>query len=81
MLTKLGKEKGCEVINEWIRSCVNHVYWSATTTMDGNGDVILAKYKAFLSHILNKHKNLPDPLFSSCSHGPDLTKRKWLLKG
>ena len=81
MLKKLGKEKGMESINDWIQSCINHLYWSATSTFDGNGDVILANFKVFLCHIANEHENLDNLLFDRCRHGPDFTNRKWMRKG
>ena len=62
VLTKIAKEKGNESISDWIKPCKNHLYWSATSTHDGNGVVIWAKFKAFLSHIVNKHKDLDDPV-------------------
>lgn len=77
VLTKLSKEKGCEVLSEWIKPCENHLCWSASTTFSGNGLVIWAKFKTFLSHIINKHSALDDPLFNRCGHG-DIRPRKWL---
>ena len=38
----LAKEKDCELVGEWKRSLVNHLYWSAVSTPDGNGDMIKA---------------------------------------
>ena len=43
LLSKSGKEKGCEAVNEWIKPCENHLYWSATSVFNGNGIVIWAK--------------------------------------
>ena len=80
VLLKLSKEKGCEAIGEWIRSCENHFYWSATTTFSGNGKVIWAKFSSFLSHIVNKHSELSDALFNRCFHGI-IQPRKWLKVG
>ena len=80
VLLKLSKEKGCEAISEWIRSCENHLYWSATTTFSGNGKVIWAKFISFLSHIVNKHSELSDALFNRCFHGI-IQPRKWLKVG
>jgi len=77
VLTKLSEEKGCEVLSEWIKPCENHLYWSASTTFSSNGLVIWAKFKTFLSHIINKHSALDDPLFNRCGHG-DIRPRKWL---
>ena len=80
-MTKLGKENEMEIINDWIQISKKHLYWSATSTKDENGKVILAKFKAFLSHVVNKHADLPDPLFNKCYHGPKIKDRKWLVKG
>ena len=67
------------VLTEWIRPCENHLYWSATTTMCGTGRIIWAKFKSFLSHIINKHDNLDDPLFNRCGHGSNIQHRKLFL--
>ncbi|XP_078384068.1 uncharacterized protein LOC144666520 [Oculina patagonica] len=81
VLTKLSKEKGCETIGRWRKACVRHYYWSVTSTKPKLGDVILAKFKAFLSHIINKHKDLPNQIFNKCAHGPITNPRVWLTKG
>lgn len=80
VLSKIAKEKGFEDLNDWIKPCLNHLHWSAMSTYDGNGLVIWAKFKAFLSHIINGHSDLPDPLWNKCAHG-DIGPRKWLMKG
>jgi len=80
VLSKLSKEKGCEILAEWIKPCVNHLYWSVTSTFSGNGKVIWAKFKSFLSHIINKHSSLHDLLFNKCGHG-QIYPRKWLHAG
>ena len=79
-LSKIAKEKGNEDLQQWVKPCEKHLYWSATTTSDGNGKVIWAKFKSFLSHIVNKHSGLDDPLFNKCAHG-DIPDRKWLDSG
>ncbi|XP_015765439.1 PREDICTED: uncharacterized protein LOC107344300 [Acropora digitifera] len=68
VLSKLAKEKGCEVLADWIKPCENHLFWSASTTFSGDGRVIWAKFKTFMSHIINKHSSLDDPLFNRCGH-------------
>lgn len=77
VLSKIAKDKGNEDLKEWVKPCERHLYWSATTTSDGNGKVIWAKFKSFLSHIVNKHSGLDEPLFNKCAHG-DIPDRKWL---
>ena len=79
VLSKIAKEKGFEDLAEWIQPCVKHLHWSATSTYDGNGLVIWAKFKAFVSHV-NEHADLGDPLFSKCAHG-DIGPKKWLQRG
>lgn len=43
---KLAKKSGCEEIGGWIRSMVNHLYWSAMSTEDGDPDVIIEKWQS-----------------------------------
>ena len=76
-LTAVTKCTGGEDLKPWISPCCNHFYWSAQSTPSGNGEVIWAKFKSFLDHIVDKHENLDDPLFPKCLHGP-LEGRKWL---
>ena len=76
-MTKIGKEANCEEINLWIRACENHLSWSATSTSSGEGSVIAAKFSSFMGHIVDKHKNLDNPLFNKCAHG-EVEQRQWL---
>ena len=55
ILTKRAKLAGSESLLEWVRPCANHLYWSVTTTLTGNGKVILAKFKSFLGHVKKQH--------------------------
>lgn len=80
VLSKLSKEKGCQGLADSIKPCENHLYWSASTTFSGNGKVIWAKFKAFMSHIINRYSSLDDPLFNRCGHG-EIRQRKWLRAG
>ncbi|XP_028394427.1 uncharacterized protein LOC114518614 [Dendronephthya gigantea] len=65
VLTKIAKVSGNEILNEWIKPCANHLFWSAMTTKDGNYEVIWAKFSSFFSHVVNKHKNLKNPILIS----------------
>lgn len=80
VLTKLSKEKGNESLKQWIRPCERHFVWSATSTFSGKGKLIWAKFKSFLSHVVNKHVDLDEPLFNKCAHG-DIQPREWINKG
>tara|TARA_B110000881_G_scaffold188957_1_gene179243 strand:+ start:118 stop:357 length:240 start_codon:yes stop_codon:yes gene_type:complete len=51
----ISKLKDCELAGLWKRSIVNHVYWAAASTPDGNPDIILAKYKSMMRHMCNIH--------------------------
>lgn len=60
---------------------MRHFYWSVTSTKEHLAEVKLAKFHAFLSHVLNKHSNLPNRLFNACAHGVVVTPRVWMHKG
>ena len=78
---KIAKLKDCGDLSEWIKACENHLYWSATSTPNGNGDVIWAKFSSFVHHICNEHDQFGNLLFNCCAHDEDITERKWLKKG
>lgn len=80
VLTNLAKEKQCESVKAWIKPCENHLYWSGMSTHNGDGQLIWAKFKSFLSHVVNKHDNLDDPLFNKCAHR-EIRNRTWLEQG
>lgn len=81
ILTKLSKEKNCEIIGRWRKACVRHFYWAVTSTQEWLGQVKLAKFQAFLSHVTNNHKELPNRLFNACAHGNIITPKLWMSKG
>ena len=64
----------------WIQLCVNHLCWSATPTIIGDGKLAIAKFNSFLGHIVNQHENHKDPLFIRCAHGGRIAQRKLLIK-
>ncbi|KXJ08252.1 hypothetical protein AC249_AIPGENE12525 [Exaiptasia diaphana] len=61
--------------------CQNHLMWSATSTPSGDGELIWSKFASFLSHVVNKHANLPDPRFNKCLHDADIPATRWLEEG
>ena len=81
VLLKISNFKDCGDLAEWIRGCENHLHWSATSTPDGNGEVMWAKFVSFLWHIVDEHEGFEDPLFNHCAHDEDIEPRKWLEKG
>ena len=79
-LLHASKEKGCEIIKDWMKGIRRHLYWSATSTKPGFGSLILAKWNSFMRHVSNKHGNHPDPLYKECHHN-NLEPRKWIKVG
>ena len=74
-LNKLAKLKGCETVGEWTRSIINHLYWCAISTEDGNGEVMLEKWISLVNHVHNKHRG-HGKQYKKCAHGR-LRNRKW----
>ena len=69
----MSREKGCEMLSEWIKPCENHIYWSASTT-----------FKTVLWEASNKLRHLPKPaawkafiLFSISLHLRWLITHMW----
>lgn len=55
------------------------MYWVASSTPDGDGDLMLAKFDSVLNHIMNIHVH-DNLLFPACVHGA-VEKRVWLKAG
>ena len=75
----LAKEKDCELVGEWKKSMLNHLYWSAVSTPNGNGDIIKAKWMSLDNHIHNRHKG-HGKHFPKCTHKRPRGKRKKWFK-
>ena len=75
-MAKAAKLKECEILGEWSRSMVNHLYWCAMSTDDGNGDVILEKWLSLINHMHNEHHG-HGKTYKKCGH-ECLQNRKWL---
>ncbi|XP_046864077.1 uncharacterized protein LOC124457998 [Xenia sp. Carnegie-2017] len=77
----IGKRKRLPNPRKMEKACVQHFYWAATLTLSGIGEVKWAKFESFFYHILNKHKDFPNKIYSRCSHSDVLKPRVWLTKG
>ena len=57
------------LITEWTTSIVNHLYWCAASTEEGqhSKDIILDKWKSLLNHICNKHTHAFEH-YKKCEH-------------
>ena len=67
-LLALSKEKYCDIIHPCIKSIINHLYWTAASSPDQDGELKLAKWKSLCNHIINVHNGY-SPLYASCEHG------------
>ena len=52
---KASKEKGCEVLKDWLEGIRSHLYWCVQSTRLGYAELIAAKWKSTVRHIANKH--------------------------
>ena len=68
-LVALGNERGCGIVQEWIPSIINHLYWCAVSTPTGDAALMRAKWMSLINHIHNVHIH-NDPHFPCCLHGP-----------
>lgn len=66
-LAKEALKDASGLVKKWIGALVTHLYWCATSTPDGNPDIIEAKYLSIVNHIANCHKH-DSPLFPRCAH-------------
>lgn len=80
VLIKLSKEKNCEIIGRWRKACVHQFYWAVTSNKETLEGLKLAKFHAFVSHVLSKHTGLPNPAFNACAHEIITTPRVWMTK-
>ena len=78
----IGKTKDCELVHEWIRSIVNHLYWSVSSCADGNSEEMEAKWTSLDNHVHNVHTH-HSKIFKKCLH-KRLTgrnrKKKWFKR-
>jgi len=83
-IDKLAAKKDCHDIGVWRQSISNHMYWCAATTPDGDGELILEKWKILPLHIQNIHGNPSNERYKECGHGNlqgDAKYRLWLEPG
>ena len=79
-MLKAGKETDCRIIKDWVKGVRNHLYWAATTTKAGFGELIGAKWSSFMRHVADKHDNHPNELYKKCTH-EELEPRDWIKIG
>lgn len=83
-LVALSKEKDCEVLEHWIRSITNHLYWVPSATPEGEDeDIRWEKWLSVFRHVQNIHVGHGDH-FRQCEHGEldnDDRQKRWLRPG
>jgi len=72
-LESLGKQRDCKVVQEWTKSILNHLYWSAASST--TGEEAVAKWVSVANHIQNVHEH-ENWLFPACLPG-DVSDRNW----
>ena len=59
------------------------MYWAAATTNDGPKELVVAKWKSLINHVLNIHHGHGE-LFPDCAHGQlegADARKQWLKPG
>ena len=74
MLLKIAKKKSCSEINGWIKSIINHFWWSCASSK-GNVDELTEKWVSILNHITNRHTWKGCKYYKRCAH-KRLTKKQ-----
>ena len=78
-LLKVAKLKGCEIVKGWVQGITNNIYWIASSTPDGDKELMLAKFDSVADHIMDIHTH-DNTLFPRCAHG-NLEQREWITPG
>ncbi|XP_077970451.1 uncharacterized protein LOC120336592 [Styela clava] len=77
-----AKLTDCGILQEWRRSIINHLYWSAGSS-GGDGDMVEQKVMSLLRHIRNVHTGHGN-LYMECQHAPlgdEEKRKKWIFPG
>jgi len=73
-LAKLSKYKDCEIVGEWTKSIINHLYWCAASAPDGDGKQMVVRWRSLGNHLCNEHHD--------CYHLPlGERQKKWFTPG
>lgn len=77
-----SKMKDCEAIGLWKKAIINHLYWAASSTPSGKGELMAAKFRSFVNHVVNKHEGHNEhEEFTRCVHSEDIQPRQWMKEG
>ena len=67
-LEALSKQKDCGIVGRWLKSLINHLYWSVASTPGGDQALMKAKWLSVDNHIHNVHQGHSSN-FPKCLHG------------
>ena len=67
-LDALSKQKDCRIVGRWLKSLINHLYWSVVSTPEGDQALMKAKWLSVDNHIHNVHQGHSSN-FLKCLHG------------
>uniref|UniRef100_A0AAV2J5H9 Transposase n=1 Tax=Knipowitschia caucasica TaxID=637954 RepID=A0AAV2J5H9_KNICA len=82
-LDAASKEQHCEDLALWKAAVINHLYWTAASTPDGNPEVLEAKWTSLVNHVQDIHTH-KSPWFPVCAHPPlegETREKQWLEPG
>lgn len=82
-LDTVAKEKDCEDLKLWRPAIINHLYWTASSTPNGDSDKMEAKWQSMLNHVQDIHEH-SYPSFPQCAHPPlegEGRDKQWLEPG
>uniref|UniRef100_A0A8C6UDD5 Uncharacterized protein n=1 Tax=Neogobius melanostomus TaxID=47308 RepID=A0A8C6UDD5_9GOBI len=82
-LDSATKERHCEELNLWKSAIINHLYWTAASTPDGNPDVMEAKWASLVNHVqdIHSHENLWFPVCAHPNLEGEARNKQWLEPG
>ena len=83
-LADKAKKKSCRVLNDWIKSVTNHLWWCAETC-NGSYQLIREKWTSIIHHVIGKHTWTGSKEFHKCEHKPynpeEDSSTAWLKSG
>ena len=77
----MAKQKECDIIGEWQRSIINHLYWCVASSQE-DGESVKAKWLSLDNHVHDIHTG-HGGVFPEYIHGQlDVQRpRKWFKRG
>ena len=60
------------MVNDWIKSITNHLYWCVASSPEGDGNEMAFRWKSLMEHICDRH--------NECYHlplGVEERRKKW----